>query len=178
MEHPLVSGPFWALIYNYSSQLLGWDGSSAWDSSNRWALPQSTFHRKCLQNLFALGLPRLASPGCCSRPTWHRTNYVMGRSSTKSILKRERRVAAPVAAPKAVGGAADMLCLCVKHGAGRDVVRAAVVPVLLIGTEISPEVGPDNSFWVLGKQNSFCIRHWNNDWNINALQSITHPACG
>lgn len=108
--------------------------------------PSEHFPWKCLQNLFPLGSPSLASLRCCSGPRWHRTNYIMGRSSTESIWKRERRVVAPIAAPRAAGGAANMLCLCVKHGAGRDVVRAAVVPVLLCSSaQISPEVGPDNT---------------------------------
>lgn len=37
---------------------------------------------------------RARTPGGHARPRWNKTNSVAGRSSNKSVLKRERRVAA------------------------------------------------------------------------------------
>lgn len=62
-------------------------------------LSQSIFPRKCLQKLFVLipPLPQFSittrTPGGRSRPRWNKTNYIAGRSSNKSVLKRERRAA-------------------------------------------------------------------------------------
>lgn len=90
-----VSESLWVLVYNHSSQLLKQDGYFCLRLIHQTKSLTSlgAFSQRASAETLCSHIPQFSITTCtlggCSRSRWNKTNYIMGRSSNESVLKRK-----------------------------------------------------------------------------------------